>query len=127
MGGGDVAGSTDSPSNFRRRVNDLVLSGVLEEVSGGGRSTDSDRPGRPPRMFRFSEPAWLAWLLRRSGTSTPAGDAETPRMHAHRSMPWLESRASAMPIGESAFRREMDDSRLFIELSNLLKKYTQGQ
>lgn len=74
-GRGSSSPLTESPSNFRRRVTDLVMSGVLKEVSSGGRPTESDRPGRPPRMFRFSREAWHAWLLRRSGTAADDHDS----------------------------------------------------
>ncbi len=152
MGGADAASGSgspadspgaaaESPSNFRRRVNDLVLSGVLEELPSSSRLADSDRPGRPPRMFRFSKSAWSAWLLRRSGAAAHAVDAGRPAMSAQlrsvSSSPLSQQLMKAFMVRESATRPPgsggspdrpaADDSRLFIELKDLLKKYSQGQ
>jgi len=86
LGGGDTGSDprmAESPSNFRRRVHELVLSGVLEELPSASRSSDPDRPGRPPRMFRFSPMAWAAWLRRRSGS----GGTPMPPDAWHGAMP----------------------------------------
>lgn len=131
-----ATGAAESPSNFRRRVNDLVLTGVLEEVPGSGRS-DAERPGRPPRMFRFSTTAWATWLRRRAGDGqTPAppddwrlaalrviGDpaAESPsRMHhltLHRAAEAMLANATMKPSGPEP------ESQLWRELRALLDRH----
>lgn len=52
----------ESGSNFRRRLEKLVLSNVLREATGSRESGGSDRPGRPPRRYEFDPYAWRRWL-----------------------------------------------------------------
>ncbi len=43
---------------------------MLEEVPDPSRETESDRPRRPPRLFRFIPWTWEQLLLRRSGSKS---------------------------------------------------------
>lgn len=52
----------ESGSNFRRRLEKLVLSHVLREATGSREAGGPDRPGRPPRRYEFDPYAWRRWL-----------------------------------------------------------------
>jgi hypothetical protein len=97
----------ESPSNFRRRVQELVAADVLEEVPDPSRGTESDRPGRPPRLFRFIPWTWEQLLLRRSGSRSREFGSD-PSL-ALRRLAELE-RIPSPPSPHAAMRMSVDES-----------------
>jgi predicted ArsR family transcriptional regulator len=56
------ADEMESSSNFRRRLQEFVHRGVLQETSAPRDAATVERAGRPPRHYRFDPVGWQRWL-----------------------------------------------------------------
>ena len=56
------ADEMESSSNFRRRLQEFVHRGVLQEASAPRDAATTERAGRPPRHYRFDPVGWQRWL-----------------------------------------------------------------
>lgn len=63
----------ESSSNFRRRLADLMESGVLVDA---GEAHDVEQRGRPPRLYRFEPAHWAGWLAQKARGDLAEGRAE---------------------------------------------------
>jgi len=90
----------ESSSNFRRRLQEFVHRGVLEEAPSPRDAAPAERAGRPPRHYRFEPTEWRRWLREhRSRGSREASGMPEPVIRMYASPPPPAMSPSPPPDG----------------------------
>lgn len=88
----------ESSSNFRRRLQEFVHRGVLQEAPSPREAAPAERAGRPPRHYRFDPEEWRRWLREhRSRGSREASGMPEPTHVSYAPPPPLGAPPNAPP------------------------------